>query len=87
MKAGYCAIIDCVSSEIRADKGFDSGRAARNLEKTFELIETLKELNIGGDSVQNPELERFELERRFHRRMRAHKDRPYSAARRSDETR
>ena len=87
MKVGYCAIIGCVSSEIRADKGFDSGRAARNLEKTFELIETLKELNIAGDSGQNPGLGRPELERRFHRRIRARKDRSWVDARRVDETR
>ncbi|TVR62513.1 MAG: hypothetical protein EA426_01735 [Spirochaetaceae bacterium] len=72
------AIIRSVKSETRAEHGFDGERAARNLQKTFELIETLKELNIAGDRDQNPGIDRRELERRFHRRMRARKDRSWA---------
>lgn len=53
---------------------FDPALAARRLEQTVELTETLKELQKAADAANNPELTDSELERRFWRRMRRRRE-------------
>jgi hypothetical protein len=48
--------------------------AAKALTETFELLETLKALNIAADAAEHPELDEAVLERRFWRRIRKQKD-------------
>ena len=47
---------------------------ARRILKTFELIETVKELSKGKDKLEHPDLSDAELERRFWQRCRRQKD-------------
>jgi len=47
----------------------------RRLDRTMELIETIKELSKGKDKSEHPELSEGELETRFWKRCRRLKDR------------